>query len=39
MLRELLSKEDCSKCRLCCQFQEDELMDAPTFTEDEKNML
>lgn len=39
MLRELLSKEDCSKCRLCCQFQEDELMDAPTFTEDEKKYV
>lgn len=36
MLEELLTYNDCKKCKLCCLFEEDELIDAPTFTEEEK---
>lgn len=32
MLNELISREDCAKCKICCQFEPDELIDAPTFT-------
>ena len=39
MLEKILTKQDCRKCKLCCKFQEDELIDAPTFTETEKNYI
>lgn len=39
MLDELLTKEDCKKCKSCCTFQEDELIDAPTFDEEAKNYI
>ena len=32
MLSELISREDCANCRICCKFEQDELIDAPTFT-------
>lgn len=35
MLESILKQSDCSSCKLCCKFQEDELIDAPTFTIEE----
>ncbi len=32
MLEELLTREDCANCKICCKFEEDELMDAPVFS-------
>ncbi|MBQ7187098.1 MAG: hypothetical protein IJR91_05645 [Ruminococcus sp.] len=34
MLGELLSKEECAGCRLCCSFHRYDLMDTPTVTAD-----
>ena len=34
MLEGLLSREDCANCKMCCQFEDDELMDAPLFDKD-----
>lgn len=31
MLNELISREDCANCRICCKFEPDELIDAPVF--------
>ena len=33
MLNELISREDCANCRICCKFEPDELIDAPVFNE------
>lgn len=35
MLRKILHSEDCAKCQMCCKFELDELVDAPTFSEKE----
>ena len=35
MLKKILCSEDCAKCQICCKFEQDELIDAPTFTEEE----
>lgn len=32
MLNELISRKDCANCKICCKFEPDELIDAPTFT-------
>ena len=32
MLNELISRGDCANCKICCKFEPDELIDAPTFT-------
>lgn len=39
MLNELISREDCAKCKICCKFEEDELIDAPTFTQSQINYI
>lgn len=39
MLEELLTLKDCARCKICCHFQEDELFDAPTFTEEQKQYI
>ena len=39
MLNELISREDCAKCRICCKFEPDELLDAPTFTKEQKEYI
>lgn len=39
MLEELLTLEDCTNCKICCHFQEDELFDAPTFTKEQKDFI
>ena len=31
MLNELISREDCANCKICCKFEPDELIDAPVF--------
>lgn len=31
MLEELISRDDCANCKICCKFEEDELIDAPVF--------
>lgn len=38
MLEGLLTEKDCKNCKLCCRFEE-ELIDAPTFTDDEKRYI
>ena len=35
MLEDILSSQDCALCQICCKFEEDELIDAPTFTRGE----
>ena len=35
MLEELLSREDCANCKICCKFEPDELVDAPVFNEEQ----
>lgn len=35
MLEELLTYKDCANCKICCKFEPDELIDAPTFTKEE----
>lgn len=32
VLNELISIGDCANCKICCKFEPDELIDAPTFT-------
>ena len=39
MLNELISREDCANCRICCKFEEDELIDAPTFTKEQVDYI
>lgn len=31
----ILASEDCFNCKKCCRYEPDELMDAPTFTEEQ----
>ena len=35
----LLTSDDCFTCKKCCRYEPDELMDAPMFTEDQKEKL
>lgn len=39
MLKQLLSISECTECKICCKFEEDELIDAPTFTKQEKEYV
>lgn len=39
MLSELISREDCANCRICCKFEPDELIDAPTFTKEQMQYI
>ncbi len=39
MLEGLLTEEDCRNCKLCCYFENDELIDAPMFTKEEKGYI
>ncbi len=39
MLENLLTEDDCKNCKLCCHFEKDELLDAPTFTNEEKRYI
>ena len=39
MLNELISREDCANCQICCKFELDELIDAPTFTEEQMQYI
>ena len=32
VLNELISRGDCANCKICCKFEPDELIDAPTLT-------
>ena len=35
MLEELLTRDDCANCKICCKFEEDELIDAPVFSKNQ----
>ena len=35
MLEELLTRDDCANCKICCKFEEDELIDAPVFNKNQ----
>lgn len=35
MLENILCSTDCAVCQMCCKFEPDELIDAPTFSKDE----
>ena len=39
MLAGLLTENDCRDCKLCCHFEKEELIDAPTFTKEEKRYI
>lgn len=39
MLNELISREDCANCKICCKFELDELIDAPTFTREQMQYI
>lgn len=39
MLEDLLTYKDCANCKICCKFEPDELIDAPTFTKEEKEYV
>lgn len=39
MLEELISREDCANCKICCKFEPDELIDAPTFTKEQMQYI
>ena len=39
MLNELISREDCANCRICCKFQPDELIDAPVFNKEQMEYI
>ena len=39
MLNELISREDCANCKICCKFEPDELIDAPTFTKEQMQYI
>lgn len=39
MLEGLLTEKDCQKCKLCCHFEKEEIIDAPTFTNEEKKYI
>ncbi len=33
---KILNSKDCQQCRRCCKFEPEELVDAPTFTQEQK---
>lgn len=35
MLENILCSKDCAACQICCKFEPDELIDAPTFSKEE----
>ena len=35
MLENILCSKDCAACQICCKFEPDELIDAPTFSKGE----
>lgn len=39
MLDEILTLKNCQECKKCCKFEYDELLDAPTFKEKDKNYI
>ena len=39
MLNELISREDCANCKICCKFEPDELIDAPVFNKDQMEYI
>lgn len=39
MLNELISREDCANCRICCKFEPDELIDAPVFNKEQMEYI
>lgn len=39
MLGELLSKEECAQCRLCCTFDSYDLLDTPLITPDMRERI
>ncbi|MBR1392291.1 MAG: hypothetical protein IJ561_00485 [Ruminococcus sp.] len=39
MLGELLSKEECAKCRLCCSFDSYDLLDTPVITDEVRERI
>lgn len=39
MLNELISREDCANCRICCKFEQDELIDAPVFNKEQTEYI
>lgn len=38
MLENILCSADCAACQMCCKFEPDELIDAPTFSKEEMMM-
>lgn len=39
MLSELISREDCANCKICCKFESDELIDAPVFNKEQMEYI
>jgi len=39
MLGELISRECCAKCKICCKFEDDELIDAPLFDKEQMEYI
>ena len=39
MLEELITRNDCAKCKICCKFEKDELIDAPMFNKQQVNYI
>lgn len=39
MLGELITRDDCAKCKICCKFEKDELIDAPMFSKRQKRYI
>ncbi len=39
MLNELISREDCANCKICCKFEPDELIDAPVFNKEQMEYI
>ncbi len=39
MLKSILSKEACAKCRICCSFVEADVWEAPAFNEREYGII
>lgn len=39
MLNPVLTSQDCMACKLCCKFEPDEIVDAPLFTEEIRDLV
>ena len=39
MLNELISREDCANCKICCKFEPEELIDAPVFNKEQMEYI